>query len=92
MENEFDRLFRLYSSDVYRLSYSYSKNRQDAEDITQRTFYKLYKNLNKLKCSDDEIKKWLMRVCINDTKNLLKSSWNKVFCKYVKILMSHQKT
>lgn len=73
MEKDFNKLFRLYSNDVYRLAYSYVLNKADAEDIVQRTFYKLYKNFKKISHSDVDIKKWLFRVSINESKDILKS-------------------
>ena len=53
MDDIFIKIYDKYYLDVYRLSYSYLLNKQDAEDITQNTFIKLYhhkeifiKNLN----------------------------------------------
>lgn len=78
MEDErFNKLFFLYNKDVYRLSFSYVLNKFDAEDITQKTFYKLYKNMRKLSIPDIEVKRWLLRVAINESKDLLKSTWFK---------------
>jgi len=73
MEEKFDEVFSLYNKDVYRLAYSYVLNKSDSEDIVQKTFYKFYKNIKKLDIPDMEIKKWLFRVAINESKNLLKS-------------------
>lgn len=75
----FDDLFDLYNNDVYRLAYSYVLNKCDAEDITQKTFYKLYINIKKVSLinSNEDIKKWLFRITINEAKNHLKSSWFK---------------
>jgi len=74
---EFDKFFKLYYKDIYRLAYSYVLNRCDAEDLTQKSFYKLYINIKKINLSDIEIKKWLSKVVVNESKNLLKSSWFK---------------
>ncbi|MCX4255260.1 MAG: sigma-70 family RNA polymerase sigma factor, partial [Bacilli bacterium] len=41
----------------------------------QRTFIKLYRNIDKFNSSDENVKKWLFRVAINDSKNMLKSMW-----------------
>lgn len=76
MDELFTQLFNKYYDDVFRLSYSYSLNIQDAEDITQRTFIKLYKHINKFQ-DNDYVKRWLFIVAINDTKSLLKSNWKK---------------
>lgn len=78
MNDLFMEIFDKYHKDVYRLIYSYTLNIQDTEDILQRTFIKLYENIDKFNLCDEEVKKWLFRVAINDSKNMLKSMWMKV--------------
>ncbi|MGN0649106.1 MAG: RNA polymerase sigma factor [Oscillospiraceae bacterium] len=61
-----------YHKAVYRLAYSYVRNCADAEDICQEAFVKL------MECSqafptEEDCKRWLVRVVINLSKNLLKS-------------------
>ena len=82
MDEKFDQIYKVNYKNVYRLSYSYVLNSQDAEDILQKTFYKLYCRKKLLKLSDEEIKKWLFRVCINESKDLLKSIWHKKTSEY----------
>lgn len=77
MEERFDEIYNLYNKDVYRFIYSYMLNHFDTEDVLQKTFYKLYKNKKILKLSDIEIKKWLFRVSLNETKDFFKSSWTR---------------
>ena len=77
MNKEFERIYELNNLSVLRLAYSYVYDQYDAEDIVQKTFYKLYKNSKIMKLEDEEIKKWLYRVCINESKDLLKSSYKK---------------
>lgn len=76
MEKEFIEIFDLYKNDVYRLAYSYTKSFCDSDDITQLVFIKLYKNFHKFN-SNDEIKKWLMKVVVNECKNLFLSAWKR---------------
>jgi len=61
---------------VFRVSLGYVKNIQDAEDITQNVFFKLYR-YNKEFASDEAVKAWLIRLAINESKDLLKSAWFK---------------
>lgn len=78
MEDFFIEKYKLYHNDVYRIAYSFTLNKQDSEDILQKTFIKFYKNCLKLQnCKDDYIKKWLLKVTINETKDFLKSFWRK---------------
>ena len=78
MIERFDEIYCLYSKDVYKLIYSYLLNVADTEDILQKTFIKLYKNRKVLSLSNEEIKKWLFTVSVNNAKDLLKSSWKKL--------------
>ncbi len=77
MKNNFEEIYLKFNISIFRLAYSYVFNQYDAEDIVQKTFYKLYKNHRILDLTDEEIKKWLFRVSINESKDLLKSSWKK---------------
>jgi RNA polymerase sigma-70 factor (ECF subfamily) len=63
-----------YQATVYRVALGYVKNSHDADDITQDVFFKLYKHSKEF-VSDEAQKAWLIRVTINESKNLLKSSW-----------------
>ena len=78
MNDLFMEIFDKYQKDVYRLIYSYTLNIQDTEDILQRTFIKLYRNIDKFSSSNEDVKKWLFRVAINDSKNLLKAMCLKI--------------
>lgn len=62
-----------FRSTVYRLAYSYLKNREDAEDISQEAFLKLYTSVQSF-AADENVKAWLIRVTVNLCKNLLRSS------------------
>lgn len=75
MNDKFIKIFNLYKNDVYRLAYSYTKNKSDTDDIAQNVFIKLYKHKDILKLVNDDIKKWLFKVTINECKSLFLSHW-----------------
>ena len=75
MHEEFSKIFYLYKDDIFRLAYSYTLNRSDAEDIVQNVFMKLYNNNKKIDAS--YLKKWLVKVTVNESKNILRSNWFK---------------
>lgn len=77
MEDIFLKIYDKHYIDVYRLSYSYLLNKEDAEDVTQNTFIKLYYHPEILKNNDEIIIKWLFRVAINNSKNNLLNFWHK---------------
>ena len=61
---------------VYRLALSYCRNKADAEDVVQNTFARLLETKTDFQ-DQGHVKRWLMRVAINESKNLLKSFWKK---------------
>lgn len=74
MEEKFIEIFNLYKNDIYRLSFSYTKNISDSDDIVQNVFVKLFRHQELFDKDLIEIKKWLVRVTINECKTLLLSS------------------
>lgn len=66
----------MYTDTLYRIAYTYSGNRSDAEDIVQEAFLKYIKKKSKFD-SDEHEKAWLIRVTINLCKDYLKSFWHK---------------
>ena len=83
MDKQFIRVFDLYKNDIYRLVYSYTKNKSDSDDITQNTFIKLYNHNEILRRQDEDIKRWLIKVAINECKTFLLSSWKKKIIAFV---------
>lgn len=75
MKDLFSEIYEKYYKDVYNIAFSYSLNNSDAEDIVQKVFMKLFKNIHKFSNSDINVKKWLFIVCSNESKDLLKSFW-----------------
>lgn len=59
-----------HSNMVYKIAFLMLKNKEDAEEIYQETFIKLYENVRKMK-NDEHMKHWLIRVTINNCKMLL---------------------
>lgn len=76
MDEFFIDKYKKCHNDVYRLAYSYTLNKSDSEDIVQKVFLKFYSNISKfVSKNDDDIKKWLIKVSVNETKDFLKSFW-----------------
>ncbi len=61
---------------VYRTALSYCKNKYDAEDVVQNTFAKLLQSDTEFQ-DEEHIRKWLIRVAVNECKNMWKSFWRK---------------
>jgi len=56
---------------VYRFVYGYAKNADDAEDVTQEVFVKVWRNLGKFDQSKS-FRPWLYRIAKNTALDLLK--------------------
>lgn len=75
-ENEYLRIVDQYADTVYKTAISYCKQKQDAEDVFQNVFFKLYRQ-EVIFQDDDHIRRWLIRVTVNECKNMWKSFWRR---------------
>ena len=71
---QFTCLAQRYIDTVYRVALNYIKSPADADDITQNVFLKLLQEKKPFD-SDDHVKHWLIRVTVNECKNLVRSWW-----------------
>ncbi len=78
MRNEQDLkdVMDLYSDTVKRICVVYLKNTTDTEDIFQNVFLKYYKSSVYFE-SEEHRKSWIIRITINECKDLLKSFFRK---------------
>ncbi len=60
---------------VYRLAFSQTKNKADADDVYQEVFLRFVKKKPSFK-DDNHEKAWFIRVTLNCSKTNLKSFWN----------------
>ncbi len=67
---------KAYADIVYRTALSYTKAPQDAEDVTQTVFMKLLENEDSF-ADEEHLRRWLIRVTVNECKNLWKSFWRR---------------
>lgn len=75
-EQEYNRIVDDYIDVVYKMAVSYTKSYHDANDIVQNVFMKLYQKSPTFN-DEDHIRHWLIRVTINESKNLWNSFWRK---------------
>ncbi|MFD2444861.1 sigma-70 family RNA polymerase sigma factor [Bacillus sp. CGMCC 1.16607] len=71
-EDQLIWLMEEYGDMVMRLAYTYLKEKQLAEDISQEVFISCYKSLDQFQ-SRSTYKTWLYRITVNKCKDLLKS-------------------
>jgi len=71
---DINNIVEKYSDMIVRVSFSYMKNMNDAEDVVQDALLQLIKRKPNFE-SDSHEKAWLIRVAINICKNRLKTAW-----------------
>jgi len=59
-----EHLYDSYHRDVYHFALYYTNSKQEAEDITQETFFKVMKQLGNLK-DKDKVKTWILSIARN---------------------------
>jgi RNA polymerase sigma-70 factor (ECF subfamily) len=69
----FDELMKRYERIVFKVAWGFSRDRQDALDITQQVFLKAYKSLRAFR-RDANLKTWLMRIAYNESVSWLRQS------------------
>lgn len=75
-DEQCQELVNRYADTIFRLAYSYLKNRADAEDVMQETLLKRCLE-RKPFASPEHEKRWLLRVASNECKRILRSPWRK---------------
>ena len=78
---EFETAYGLYADMIYRLSFSYMKNKEDAEDVVQEVFTKYFCGIHFPKNPEQE-KAWFLRVTINQCHDILRK---KAYRKYTSL-------
>ncbi|MBR5596696.1 MAG: sigma-70 family RNA polymerase sigma factor [Lachnospiraceae bacterium] len=74
---EFVTYAEKYMDAIYRIAYSWTKNSDDANDVTQDVLIQLYKTTKEFE-SDSHMKNWLMKVTVNRCKMIFRSPWSKL--------------
>lgn len=64
----FDTLVSRYSADIYALLFRITQNADEAGDLTQETFLNAFKAIRRFR-GDSELKTWLFRIAINESRN-----------------------
>lgn len=68
-------LYEQNKSMVYRLAFSFTKSRADAEDVCQAAFLRLIENRGSIRPGKERA--WLASVTANLCRDLLKSAWRR---------------
>ena len=64
-EEAYQKLYELYSDQIYMLAFGILQNEADAQDVVQKTVFHVYRKLYTLK-NDKCFLKWLMKIASNE--------------------------
>lgn len=74
---QYQEIVQRFADVVYRTALNATKSYYDAQDILQNTFFKLWQTDTVFE-NDDHIRRWLIRVAVNEGKNLRKSYYKRM--------------
>jgi len=72
----FDEIYETHKQLVFNLSLQYVQHQEDAEEITQDVFVKVYQSLDQFK-EDSTLTTWIYRITINTSLDFLKAKQRK---------------
>ena len=75
-KENYEKAVSNYAEDIYRMAFSMVQAKEDAEDILQNVFMKLLMHQKEFNDSV-HLRRWLIRVAINECNSLWTSSWRK---------------
>ncbi len=70
MDELFTSLVEKHADTVTRLCYLHLESRADAEDAWQNVFFKLFKSKKMWEKPDEELRKWLVTVTLNECRDI----------------------
>ena len=81
----FDEIYFEHHKMVFNLALQYVQNIEDAEEITQDVFVKVFDNIDSFK-KQASLKTWIYRICINQSLDFIKAknSQKRSFLKMLK--------
>jgi len=71
-QEAFDELMHRYERLVYKVAWGFGKSTEDALDITQTVFMKVYRSLDSFR-TEANFKTWLLRITYNEGINWVRS-------------------
>jgi len=70
-QNHFEKIYREFHLLVFNVALNYLQNTEDAEEVTQDVFVKIYNSLNNFN-QKSSYKTWIYRITINQCLDFLK--------------------
>jgi RNA polymerase sigma-70 factor (ECF subfamily) len=64
-EDAWERIVRSYAGRIFSLSYRYAGRRDEAEDLTQEIFIRIYQNLRSFRAESGAFSNWVLKLSRN---------------------------
>ena len=80
--SELEEVMGRYQTMVFRLAYSYTRSRSDAQDLCQEVFLRYFCSRPPF-ASEEHRRAWLLRVTVNRCKTHLTSWWVRRRCPWM---------
>ena len=71
--SELEEVMKRYQNMVFRLAYSYTRSRSDAQDMCQEVFLRYFRKRPRFD-SEEHRKAWLLRVTLNRARSHVSSA------------------
>lgn len=76
-ERSFESIYHKYKNLVFNVCLHYVLNREDAQDIAQEVFVKIYFNINQFKPDKASLRTWIYQIAINQSLDFIKAKKTK---------------
>ncbi len=76
-ETHFETIYHEHKNLVFNMCLHYVLNAEDAQDITQEVFVKVYQKYHQYDASAASLKTWICRIAINQSLDFLKAKKSK---------------
>jgi RNA polymerase sigma-70 factor, ECF subfamily len=76
-DSTFELIYHEYKNLVFNVCVHYVLNREDAQDVAQEVFVKVYHHLHQYKPTAGSLKTWIYRIAINQSLDFLKAKRTK---------------
>jgi RNA polymerase sigma-70 factor (ECF subfamily) len=89
--NSFEQLVTVYQERVLNVCFSFTRNREDAEDLAQEVFIEVYQSIKNFR-GDAKLGTWINRIAINRSLDLIRLRKRKKRYAPVLRIFSHDET
>ncbi len=76
VQEDFTEVYNTHAGQVFRMCRGYARDEDEAQDLLQETFMKVWQNLSQFR-GDSKLSTWIYRIAVNTCLSYLRSPKNK---------------